>query len=84
MITILAPLSAEVEDFEVIMKTSATRRTSSMWIYWGHTEVTDAVSRFVLVGTCIREEDRKAGYIKGAKPGDVVVITGSAGTEGTR
>jgi hydrogenase expression/formation protein HypE len=85
MITILAPLSAEEKDFEAIMKdVSDTADKLNVDILGGHTEITDAVSRFVLVGTCIgRAAPERLVTSKGAKPGDVVVMTGSAGTEGT-
>ena len=84
MITILAPLSAEEKDFEAIMKdVSDTADKLNVDILGGHTEITDAVSRFVLVGTCIgRAAPERLVTSKGAKPGDVVVMTGSAGTEG--
>ena len=48
MITILAPLSAEEKDFEAIMKdVSDTADKLNVDILGGHTEITDAVSRFV-------------------------------------
>jgi hydrogenase maturation factor len=50
----------------------------------GHTEVTSAVTRPILVG-CMLGEAPPGGFVTtaGAQPGDVVVLYGAAGVEGT-
>jgi hydrogenase expression/formation protein HypE len=85
IITILAPETARENDIETIMEDAASAADKlNIDILGGHSEVTDAVNRFVISGTCIGRVP-PGGLVtsRGAKPGDDVVLTGSAGIEGT-
>jgi hydrogenase expression/formation protein HypE len=74
--------SAVVTRYFVQLQTEAKKM--GVTITGGHTEVTDAVTRPVLVGNMIGFVSSK-GLLStaGAKAGDVLVMTGAAGIEGT-
>lgn len=85
MVTILAPPGATENELEAIMQQLCdTANSLNVDILGGHTEVTAAVNRFVIMSTAIgRIVKEKLVTTSGAKPGDSVVITKSAGIEGT-
>lgn len=85
LVTILAPVGTELEDLEKLFK-QINEVSSSMKIdvLGGHTEITDAVNRLVLSITAIgkAKKDRLVNT-NGAKPGDSIIFTKYAATEGT-
>jgi len=84
-VTILAPENALIKDIETIMKQiTDTALSLNVDVLGGHTEVTDAVSRFVITVTALgKTANKKVIKTSGAKPGDDIVITKFAGMEGT-
>ena len=85
MVTMLIPPNASMSTVEKIMKQLANTATiANVDIIGGHTEVTDAVNRFVLSVTAVGKTIGKT-IIKssGAKPGDDLIMTKYAGLEGT-
>jgi hydrogenase maturation factor len=84
MVTILCPAGSGEEELEMVMEQLAeAARSVNVDILGGHTEVTSAVSRFVIsctaMGKCLKE---KLVTARGAKAGDSLVITKHAGLEG--
>jgi len=84
-VTLLAPENAVIEDIEMIMKQIAdTALSLNVDVIGGHTEVTDAVSRFVITVTAVgKSANKKVIKTSGAKPGDDIIVTKYAGLEGT-
>jgi len=85
LITILAPVDTTVKDIEAIMD-QITHETASLnvEVIGGHTEITEAVNRCVIVCTAIGKVlKNRMVTTSGARPGDDVVMTKSAGLEGT-
>lgn len=85
MVTILAPPHAKKEDIENIMdQMCEAAGLINADILGGHTEVTDAVNRFVISTTCVgKVKKNELITSSSAKPGDSVVLTKFAGMEGT-
>jgi hydrogenase expression/formation protein HypE len=85
MVTLLAPENATIFDIETIMKQIAdTALLLNVDVIGGHTEVTDAVSRFVITITAVgKSTARNIIKTSGAKPGDDIIVTKYAGLEGT-
>jgi thiamin-phosphate kinase len=85
MVTLLAPENAAIFDIETIMEQIAdTALSLNVDVIGGHTEVTDAVRRFVITITAVgKTTDKKIIKTSGAKPGDDIIITKFAGLEGT-
>lgn len=84
ILTLLAPPSAKIEEIEEIM-IDAQREAESINIdiLGGHTEVTDAVSRFVLSATAIGRAGKNLNiFTKSSKVDDYIILTKSAGLEG--
>ncbi len=84
MSTILCPTGATEQELELIMDQLTDAAASiNVDLLGGHTEVTTAVSRFVIsctaVGRCLKD---KLVVTSGAKAGDDLVITKHAGLEG--
>lgn len=84
MTTILCPPGSTEKELEQIMDQLANAAASiNVDLLGGHTEVTTAVTRFVIsctaVGRCVREGMVVAA---GAKDGDDLIITKHAGLEG--
>lgn len=85
MVTLLAPPEVEEADIESVLedvyRTAAALRVD---ILGGHTEITDAVTRYVIstavIGKCTRPQLITTA---GAKPGDDLIMTKYAGLEGT-
>lgn len=85
LITILAPEGTTIEEIEQVMEqASAEADKLNVEIIGGHTEITSAVNRIVVSTTAIGKMKKEA-IIKtsGAKVGDVLIMTKSAGIEGT-
>lgn len=85
MVTMLIPPGASMSSVEKVMKQLANTATASnVDIIGGHTEVTDAVNRFVISVTAVGKTISK-NLIKtsGVKPGDSFILTKTAGLEGT-
>lgn len=85
LITILAPPDALEDDLGLIMGQICTTADSlNVDILGGHTEVTRAVNRFVIITTAIGKAPKeKLVTTSGAKTGDDIIMTKSAGIEGT-
>lgn len=84
MVTLLCPPDASEQDLEGIMdQLCSTAASINVDILGGHTEVTNAVTRFVIsctaIGRCLRG---KIISTSGAKCGDSLVLTKHAGLEG--
>jgi hydrogenase expression/formation protein HypE len=84
MATILCPPGTSENELESIMDQLITEAASiNVDLIGGHTEITDAVSRFVIsctaIGSCRRD---KLITPKEAKSGDYLVMTKHAGLEG--
>ncbi|HHW00399.1 MAG TPA: AIR synthase [Clostridiaceae bacterium] len=85
LVTLLLPVGTTKEDLDFIMAQICKEADSiNVDIMGGHTEITTAVNRTVAICTSIGKV-QKGSIVKtsGAKPGDYVVITKSAGLEGT-
>ncbi len=85
MVTMLIPPEATLENVEKVFKQLAnTAFSAKVDIIGGHTEVTDAVNRFVITITAVgKTQNRNIVYTSGAKPGDDIILTKYAGLEGT-
>lgn len=85
LLTILAPEGTTIEELEQVMEQASLEADKlNVEIIGGHTEITSAVNRIVVSTTAIGKM-KKDFMVKtsGAKVGDVLVITKSAGIEGT-
>ncbi|EYE87829.1 AIR synthase [Fervidicella metallireducens AeB] len=85
LVTILAPLSAELNDIKTVMdEVKEACDILNIDVLGGHTEVTDAVNKMVLSITAIGK-GKIGEYVTtgGAKVDDDIVVTGFAGLEGT-
>lgn len=85
MVTILAPPETTEEMLGEIMKQIIdTAASIEVEVIGGHTEITEAVNRVVISTTAIgKAGGRKIVKTSGAKPGDDVIMTKTAGLEGT-
>jgi len=82
--TILLPHSASIEDLdEITGQIDRAARRLGIMIVGGHTEVTDVVSRLVIVSTVIGPVIGRPISTGGAGAGDMVIMTKTAGIEGT-
>jgi len=85
MVTILVPPKANESSLEkVIKQLSSTAASLNVDILGGHTEVTDAVNRYVISVTAVGKTIGK--YVvktSGAMPGDDLILTKYAALEGT-
>lgn len=83
--TVLLPVGATEEDVrEICDQLGAACRALDIVVAGGHTEVTAAVNQPVVAGTLLGEVARaKVVRTGGCRPGDVVLLAGSAGIEGT-
>lgn len=85
LVSILAPPSATEDDLDTVMSQLCdTAASLNVDIIGGHTEITDAVGRIVIIGTavgkCLKE---KMVTTSGAEEDDDIIMTKSAGIEGT-
>lgn len=84
LVTILCPAGSSENDLEMIMsQLSSAAQSINVDILGGHTEITNAVTRFVItctaVGRCRKDE---LITTDGARDGDSLVLTKHAGLEG--
>ncbi|AGI39351.1 hydrogenase maturation factor [Thermoclostridium stercorarium subsp. stercorarium DSM 8532] len=84
-VTLLIPPDASMSDVENVINQLVSEASKlNVDIIGGHTEVTDAVSRFVLSITAIGKTiNKNVVTTSGAKPGDDLILTKYAGLEGT-
>lgn len=85
MLVVIAPASATKEELiTVIDQASQTARNIGVDIIGGHTEVSDAANRFILMTTAFGYSDNKNVIsAAGAKAGDTILMTKYAAMEGT-
>jgi hydrogenase expression/formation protein HypE len=85
LVTLLLPEGTCEETLENIMKQiSETADSLNVDIIGGHTEVTDAVNKNLIVCTAVGSVSRnKLVRTSGGKPGDKIIMTKTAGLEGT-
>lgn len=85
LVTLLIPPHSTIEEIEhVVEGLTSEADAQGIDIIGGHTEVTDAVTRIVASITVIgRISSSKLVKSSGAKPGDSIIMTGYAATEGT-
>ncbi len=85
MVTILCPVGTTENELEQLMEQICeTAGKLNVEIIGGHTEVTPAVNKIILSTTCLGKVLKdKVISSSGAKPGDSVILTKSAGLEGT-
>lgn len=85
LVTILAPVGSTVDEIENIMKDASNRaRDLNLQIIGGHTEITDAVNKFIVSTTVIGKINKK-NIIKhkSVEFGDYIYMTKYMGLEGT-
>lgn len=82
---VLMPAGTEAEDIELIMRQAQEECTKvNMDIIGGHTEITDAVNKPVVITTVLgRVHKSQLPNPKYIKPGHIVAMTKSAALEGT-
>ncbi len=84
MLTLLAPVGTTAEELEGVMKQAAKEAALlNVEIIGGHTEITAAVNRMVVSGVAIGFKAANLGKTRPIQPGDVLVMTKTAGLEGT-
>lgn len=85
LVTVLVPPSATIDELkEVIGQIIDECNRQEVELIGGHTEVTDAVTRFVVSATSIGKGPKEqVVYDRQAKPGDKIILTKYAGCEGT-
>jgi len=85
LVTILAPPGTSEHDLDTIMtQICETANSLNVDIIGGHTEITTSVCRFVIITTAMgKVVKNKLVTTSGAKAGDSIVLTKSAGIEGT-
>ncbi len=85
LMTLLLPAGVNgVRVLSIIEEFSETAQKEGIVLCGGHTEITDAVTRPVISGTLIASV-KKSSVIRpeNMRPGDLVIMTKSAGFEGT-
>lgn len=83
-VALLPPGTTSSEVRRLFAELDASARRMRVAITGGHTEVTDAVTRPVLIATMIGfSQNRRLLSSGGARAGDALVMTGAAGIEGT-
>jgi hydrogenase expression/formation protein HypE len=85
LLSLIAPPDCTPESIaELVDQAAAAAASLGVEIVGGHTEVSDAVRRFVVNTTAIAfSGDRPVVASSGAKPGDALLMTRTAGLEGT-
>jgi len=85
LVTILAPPSASFEDIGCVMsQILEASMPINVDIIGGHTEITESVNRLVISATAVgRAKKGRLITSSGARPGDRLVMTKTAGIEGT-
>jgi hydrogenase expression/formation protein HypE len=84
MTLLLAEATAEADLDRIVRDASAAARLIGVEIVGGHTEVTPGIPQSIVVTTAIGRAPRD-GYVSagGGRAGDVLLMTKSAGIEGT-
>ncbi|HHU16998.1 MAG TPA: AIR synthase [Clostridiales bacterium] len=85
LLTLLVPEGTTEAELNEIMKEAGEAAAElNVEIMGGHTEVTSAVNKIIISATVIGKHPKnKVIFSKGAQPGDLVIMTKSAGLEGT-
>jgi len=85
MVTILAPKGTTAQDLETVSdQLNNAANELNIDIIGGHTEVTNAVNRFVLISMAVGKVKKgEMVTTAGAKLGDDIVMTKGVGIEGT-
>lgn len=85
MLTVMLPEGTTEEQVEEIMKQAGqTSEELGVEILGGHTEITPAVTKPVIVSTAIgRSEKGSSQRAENMRPGDYILMTKQAGMEGT-
>lgn len=85
MLAVLLPVGTTAEEIEEMMHQAAVAAEAlEVEIIGGHTEVTSAVNKPVIVSTAVGRGDKETAARMGSpRPGDVVMMTKSAGLEGS-
>ncbi|NLM59983.1 MAG: AIR synthase [Clostridium sp.] len=85
LVTILAPAGTKKEDIETVMhELTEAANSLNVDIIGGHTEITAAVNRMVIISTAVGKVQKdKLVTTSGAQEGDDIIVTKSAGIEGT-
>ncbi len=85
LMTIIAPPDAtEAELIDLVEQVSKAAASVNVSIIGGHTEISDAVNRFLISSTVLGlAKDQRVVLASGGQPGDAVVMTKTAGLEGT-
>lgn len=85
MLAVMLPVGTTDEEIEKIMKQAGEVSDSlGVEIIGGHTEITPAVNRPVIVSTAIgRALSGQSQRAENMRPGDVILMTKQAGLEGT-
>jgi len=83
--TILLPAGTTEKELDTIMtQMSKAAAELNVEIIGGHTEITNAVNRVVVISTVLGKITRdKLVTTSGARPGDSIILTKWAGVEGT-
>ena len=84
MVTLLCPPHMTGKDIAAVMQQmQEAAQTLGVDIVGGHTEWTDAVTRLVISTTVIAHATGTSIQSGGMQPGDTLIVTKSAGLEGT-
>lgn len=85
MLTIMLPVGTRAEQIEEIMKQAGqASQELGVEIIGGHTEITPAVTKPIIVSTAIgRAPTGSSQKAENMKPGDYILMTKMAGLEGT-
>lgn len=85
LLAVMLPEGTTEEDVEHIMQQAAEAAMEcNIEIIGGHTEITTAVNRPVIVSTAVgRGRRRQSASATEIKPGDSIIMTKTAGIEGT-
>lgn len=85
LLVLIAPPTATQADVALVIdQASVTARALGVSIVGGHTEVSDAVNRFIVTTTAIGfAEDGHLVQSDGGRAGDTLLMTKTAGLEGT-
>lgn len=85
MLTIMAPEGTTADEIEEVMRQAGEEsKKLNVEIIGGHTEITSAVNRIIVSATAIgRQIKNRVVATCGAQVGDLVLMTKTAGLEGT-
>jgi hydrogenase expression/formation protein HypE len=85
LLTVLLPVGTTEEDIELIMKQAGKASEEvGVEIIGGHTEITPAVVKPVIISTALGRAKKGASQkAESMQPGDYILITKQAGLEGT-